>query len=261
VPDIVQSLTPPRPIDGLIVDSVLIEQPFADAFLDRELWSDVLPIGAPETRVLLDENGLRLGVITGTGPQKFQTLLGSETDTVSPKRTTFQLRKETVIPTGTPPDPCKFDHRSDLGGKLTRVELKQARCGVLVRPTLAPDGRVKVWCEPQIQHGDKKQWLRPNEDATRFEQHNEVPVEKYAVLGVEATLGADDYLLIGWDSEIENSIGEAMFTADAGGRPRQRVLVIRARSANPQTSTDLPPIPGAAKRPSVATQAATVPKK
>ncbi|MBA4187419.1 MAG: hypothetical protein C0467_05305 [Planctomycetaceae bacterium] len=261
VPTIVQSLTPPRPIEGLIVESIIIEQPIADTFLDRDLWTETLPIGLPETRVLLDENGLRVATISGTGPQRFQTLLTSDTDTVSPQRTTFQLRKDTVIPTSTPPDPCKFDLRTDLGGKATLVELKQARCGVLVRPTLAADGRVKVWCEPQVQHGDRKQWLRPNEDGTKFEQHNEVPVEKYDALGCEATLGPDDYLLIGWDSTAEETLGAAMFTADAAGRPRQRVLVIRARSASPQAAPDLPPIAGSAKRPSVATQAATSPKK
>ncbi len=257
VPTIVRSLTPPRPIEGLIVESVLIEQPVADTFLDRDLWTDVLPVGTPQTRVLHEENGLRVGIISGTGPQKFQTLLSSDSDTVSPQRTTFQLRKDTVIPTGTPPDPCKFALLTDLGGKLNPVELKQARCGVFVRPTLAADGRVKVWCEPQIQHGDRQQWLRPNEDGTKFAQHNEVPIEKYAALGCEMTLGPDDYLLIGWDSEAVDTLGEAMFTADAGGRPRQRVLVIRTRSASPQAPPDLPPIAGAAKRPSVATQAAT----
>ncbi|MCE9560541.1 MAG: hypothetical protein K8U57_00670 [Planctomycetes bacterium] len=256
VSTIVRSLTPPVVFEGVIVESVLIEQPIADAFLDHDLWAEVSPIGVPETQVLLDENGLRIGIITGSGPQKFQTLLASETDTVSPQRTTFQLRKETVIPTATPNGACKFDLRTDLGAKANPVELKQARCGVLVRPQLTANGQVKVWCEPQIQYGDRQQWLRPNEDATKFAQHNEVPVEKYTTLGCEATLGADDYLVIGWDADAPDTLGSVLFSADAGGRPRQRVLVIRARSAKPLAPPDLPPIAGSSKRPSVATQAA-----
>ncbi|VTU00080.1 Uncharacterized protein OS=Planctomyces limnophilus (strain ATCC 43296 / DSM 3776 / IFAM 1008 / 290) GN=Plim_2225 PE=4 SV=1 [Gemmataceae bacterium] len=257
VTTIVKSLTPPRQIEGLVVESVLVEQPLGDTFIDRDLWTEVTPVGSPETRVLLDENGLRVGVVSGTGPQKLQTLLGSETDTVSPQLTTFQMRKDTVLPTATPPGACQYEVRTDLGGRATAVELTQARCGVLVRPQQTADGRVRVWCEPQVQHGDRKQWLRPNEDGTKFAQHNEVPTEKYAALGVEATLGPDDYLVLGWDAAAADTLGSVLFSADAGGRPRQRVLVIRARPATPQPPPDLPPITGATSRPSVAAQAAS----
>ena len=259
VSTIVKSWTPPTPIEGVIVDSVLIEQSVADGFLDRDLWADTLPVATatPETRTLHDQNGLRIGVISGSGPQKFQTLLSSETDTVSPLRTTFQVRKDTVIPTSTPGDMCKFGLRTDVAGKPTPVELKQARGGIHIRPQLTADGRVKVWCEPHIQHGDRQQWLRPNEDGTRFSKHDEVPVEKYAALGCEVLLEADDYLLIGWDSDATETIGSVLFTAAAAGQPRQRVLVIRARSATPLAPQDLPPIVGASKRPSAAAQAAS----
>lgn len=259
VTTIVKSLTPPTPVEGVIVDSVLIEQPVADGFLDHDLWADACPIAtaSPEVRTLLDQNGLRSGVISGAGPQKFQTLLGSDTDTVSPLRTTFQVRKDTVIPTATPGDVCKFRLRTDVAGKPLPVELKQARCGIHIRPQLMADGRVKVWCEPHIQHGERQQWLRPNEDATRFSKHDEVPVEKYPALGFEVLLEADDYLLLGWDSDAAETIGSVLFTADANGQPRQRVLVIRARSATPLAPQDLPPIVGAAKRPSAAAQAAS----
>lgn len=257
VPTIVKSMAPPRPIEGLVVESVLVEQPLGDTFIDRDLWNEVARVGSPETRVLLEENGLRVGIVSGTGPQKFQTLLASETDTVSPQLTTFQMRKDTVLPTATPPEACKYEVRTDLGGKPTPVELTHARCGVFVRPQQTPDGRVRVWCEPQVQHGDKQQWLRPNEDGTKFAQHTEVPTEKYAPLGVEATLGPDDYLVIGFDTSVPDSLGSVLFSADAGGRPRQRVLVIRARAATPQAAPDLPPIAGASKRPPVAAQAAS----
>lgn len=255
VPTIVRSLTPPMPVEGVVVESVLLEQPVGDAFLDRGMWAEVLPVGGAETRVLQSENGLRVGVISGSGPQKFQTLLNSDTDTVSPQRMTFHMRKDAVIPTAGPFDPCKFSLCTDLAGKPSTVELKQARCGVLVRPQSQPDGRVRVWVEPQIQHGDRQQWFRPNEDATQLAKYDEVATEKFPALACEAALGADDYLVIGWDSSAPNTIGSVMFAADADGRPRQRVLVVRARSASPVAS-DLPPINGPSRRPAIATQAA-----
>lgn len=256
VPEIVRSLAPPLPAEGLLVESVLVEQPAGDRFLDRTLWDAVRPLGQPETRALLAENGLRAGVLAGSGPQKFQTLLESETDTVSPQRITFHLRKEAVVPTAGPVDPCKFSLVTDLAGKPAAVEFGRARCGVLVRPELLPDGRVRVRCEPQLQHGERRQWLRPNEDGTGFTSREEVPVEKFPVLAVEATLGPDDYLLVGGDATAANTLGSVMFSADADGRPRQRVLVLRSRSATPPPPNDLPPITGPLKRPAVATQAA-----
>jgi hypothetical protein len=256
VPAIVRALAPPLRPEGAVVDSVLIEQPLGDAFLDRELWSGVLPVGQPETRALLAENGLRAGVITGAGPQQFQTLLESEADTVNPQRMTFQLRKEVVIPTAGPPDPCRYFVLTDLAGEPRPVELKQARCGVLVRPEPAGEGRVRLWCEPQVQHGVRQEWFRPNEDGTRFTKGEEVPTEKYPVLGFEVLLGSEDYLLVGWSADEPRTLGAAAFAADAGGRPRQRVLVIRARDATPPRAADLPPIGGSFKRPSAAAQAA-----
>jgi hypothetical protein len=256
VPALVRSLAPPLPAEGIVVESVLLEQPAGDRFLDRELWDAALPAGAPETRALFAENGLRVGTVSGAGPPRFQTLLESDSDTVSPQLKTFRLRKEDVIATAGPVDPCAFSVLTDVAGKPGRVELKQARCGVLVRPEPTADGRVKLWCEPQLQHGDRREWFRPNEDVTRLTKHEEVPVVKFPALGFEATLGPDDCLLVGWRADQPGTLGAVLFGVEAQGRPRQRVLVVRTRQAAPPGPTDLPPITGGLKRPAVAAQAA-----
>jgi hypothetical protein len=256
VPAIVRSLAPPLPAEGIVVESVLLEQSAGDPFLDGELWEAALPVGRPETRVLFAENGLRAAVVSGAGPQRFQALLESDSDTVSPQRKTFRLRKDDVIATAGPVDPCSFSALTDVGGKPAKVELRQARCGVLVRPEATADGRVTLWCEPQLQHGDRREWFRPNEDATRLTKHEEVPVVKFPALGFEATVGPDDYLLVGWRADQPGTLGAVLFGADAQGRPRQRVLVIRARDLTPRAATDLPPVGGFSGRPPVAAQAA-----
>jgi len=255
-PVIARSLAPAQPAEGLIIDSILLERPLGDQFLDRDLWRDVLPVGSPEVQTLLAENGLRVGIVTGSGPRKFQTFLESDVDTVSPQRMTFHLRKEAVLPTAGPIESCKFDVLTDLAGKPKVFDLKQVRCGVQVRPQLGSDGRVKLQCEPQLQHGIRQEWFRPNEDATQFTRQEEMPLEKFAALAFEATLGTEDYLVIGWRAEDPETLGSAMFAAEADGRPRQRVLVVRARNSGPQVS-NLPIIGGAGKRPSAAAQAAS----
>jgi hypothetical protein len=253
---VARSLAPIASSDGLLVDSVLIERPAGDPFLDRELWAAVIPAGPPEKRALLAENGLRAGVLGGAVPTRFQALLESEADAVDSNTRTFNVRKEAVIPTAGPVDPCRYSVLADLAGKPAPVELKQARCGVLVKPQPTPDGRVRVACEPQVQHGQKREWFRPTEDGTGFAKYEEVPLERYPALGFEVTLGAGDYLLVGWAADQPGTLGSALFAVEAEGRPRQRVLVIRARQMAPPGPTDLKPITGPSARPSVATQAA-----
>jgi hypothetical protein len=259
VSEIVHSLTPPCPIDGLILESVLIEQPVGDPFLNGELWAKTLAVGAPETRALCVENGLRVGVLAGSVPQKFQTLLDCETDTVGPRRQTFRQRKDTVLPTAEPPDPCRFTLRSDFAGVPKVVEFRLARCGLAVKPEPTTDGRVLLACEPVLQHGTRRDWYRPSEDGTRFTRHEEVPTERFPELAFSAVLRPDDYLLVGWDVNRPDSLGARMFATEVQGRPRQRLLVVRARQvcSSPEPP-DLPPIEGALKRPSTATQAAAL---
>lgn len=247
-PTVARSLAPAASSDGLLIESLLLERPAGDPILDRDLWAAALWPGSPEARALLTENGLRAGVLAGAPPPGFQTLLDSEADTVNPLRMTFNVRKEAVIPTAGPVDRCAFAVLADLGGKPAGVELKQARCGVLVRPRRGADGRVRVWCEPQIQHGTRREWFRPNEDGTEFVKSDEVPLEKYPGLGFEVALGADDYLLIGWPADRPATLGSALFRVELEERPRQRVLVLRARPMTP-AAPDLPPIGNPLLRP------------
>jgi hypothetical protein len=251
---VARSLAPVVPVEGIYVESVILERPLGDRFLDRELWADALPVGSQETRALLSENGLRAGVLSGNLPPRFQALLESETEALGGRGLTFAMRKDEVLPTSGPNERCEFGLLADLAGKRAPVALKQARGGVLVRPEPLGNGRVKVWCEPQIQHGEKREWLRPSADGTGFVKLEEVPLARYPVLGFDAALGRNDYLVIGWQADQPDTLGAALFAVEANGQPRQRVLVVRARQVNPGTAPDLPPL-GSTKRPSVAAEA------
>jgi hypothetical protein len=241
-----RSLVPLAGHEGLLIQSVLLERPVGDAFLDRDLWASTIPAGEPETRALHAENGLRVGILSGNLPQRFQDMLDSET--VSPQEQSFNTRKEAVIPTAGPVDPCQFSLLDDLAGKPKTVELKQARCGILVRPQAAGGGRVRVWCEPQMQHGERREWYRPTEDGTGFAKFEEIPLEKFAALAFEANLTRDDCLVIGWQADKSGTIGAAMFEVEAENRVRQRVLVIRARQTGRTAGDDLPVIAGPYRR-------------
>lgn len=241
-----RALDPVVGTNGIYLESVLIERPIGDAFLDRDLWAAAVPVGTPEGAALLTENGLRAAVLRGNVPDKFRKLLDSETDTLGAKASTFGQRADEIVPVSSTIEKCKFELLSDLAAARAPVELDRARFGVRVRPERTPDGRVSVTCEPEAQHGDRKLRFRPTADSTGFVTAEELPVVRYAKLAFEAKLGPGDYLVMGWFAEQPETLGAALFAAEAGTGPRQRVLVIRARVLNPG------PADGGSRRPSVA---------
>lgn len=250
---IARSLAPVQHTEGIYLESVILERPLGDPFLDRDLWAATLPVGSPETRVLLSENGLRAGVLAGTLPPRFQTLLESDAETLNGRGLTFANRKEEVLPTSGPHEKCAFGLFADLAGKRTPVSFEDARCGVLVRPEPMSDRRVRLVCEPQIQHGERREWLRPSADGTEFVKYDEVPLARYQALALDVPLGRNEYLLIGSRADQPDTLGAALFGVEANGQARQRVLVIRARQVS-AGAPDLPPL-GTGRRPSVAAEA------
>jgi hypothetical protein len=248
-PNVVRSLAPAIPADSLVVDSVIIERPLGDAFLDRELWAYTMPVGTPENRTLLSENGITVGILTGMPPTRFQEFLDTKADVLKPQRMTFPNRKEAVIPTAGPIEVCKFSLLADLAGKPETISFKQTQCGVLVRPQATDDGRVKLWCEPQLQHGDSEVRFRPSEDGTQLTKFEEIPIEKYPALGVEVHLKADECLVIGCISKRQDSLGTILFGAESNGNLRQRLVVIRTRQMNVSGTADLPIITPPGRRP------------
>lgn len=250
---VVRSLAPVVPVEGVYLESVVLERPLGDRFLDHDLWNTAVPVGSQEARTLLAENGLRAAVLSGSLPPQFQKLLDSETEAIGGRGLTFAMRKDEVLPTSGPSERCEFGLLADLAGARAPVALKQARCGVLVRPEVAADGRVKVYCEPQIQHGERRDLFRPSADGTGFVRLEELPLARYPVLGFDARLARTDYLVIGWSAEQADTLGAALFAVEANGQPRQRVLVVRARQVTAGSTSDLPPL--GARRPSVAAEA------
>jgi len=256
VDPIARSLSPAVPAEGIYLESVILERPIGDRFLDRDLWAAALPVGGQEARILLAENGLRAGVLTGSLPQRFQTLLESESEAFNGRGLTFAMRKDEVLPTNGPHEECKFGLLTDvaLGDKRTRITLPRARCGVMVRPEAMADDRVRVACEPQIQYGEREEYLRPSADVTAWVKSEEVPLKPFPMLAFDVPLGRNDYLVIGWSANQPDTIGAALFGVSANGQARQRVLVVRARQLNPGAPTDLPSL-GPTRRRSIAAEA------
>jgi hypothetical protein len=168
---------------------------------------------------------------------------------IDPHLLTFNNRKEAVIPTAGPIQECKYDTLEDLAGKLQPFSLKDANCGVMVKPQPLEVGKVKLWCEPQLQHGNRLERFRASEDGTRLTVTEEMPTEKYPTIGFEVVLHADECLAIGSISERQHKLGTTLFGVEVEGTPRQRLLLIRSRQVNVSGTANLPAIPAPGRRP------------
>lgn len=231
---------------GVYVESVLFERPLGDPLINGDIWGRDSGGLSPQTRVLLEENGLRVAVLGGNLPPEFLRMLESGDGAVSPQGYTFGNRTEIVVPTVGPLATCEFCVRTELGGERETKKLKTVHGGFRIQPRTANDGRVKLTLEPQVQHGERQDFIRPASDTTGFTFQSELPHERYESLGFEVSLGAGEYLLIGWPAADEGdsrTLGSTLFCVDGKGEPRQRVLVLRAGSrgaapavANPLTA-------------------------
>ncbi|HET6572607.1 MAG TPA: hypothetical protein VFG68_03315 [Fimbriiglobus sp.] len=213
---------------GLAIRTVLIERPAGDPFLGRGLWASA---GTPlphEQSALLARNGLRVGVLTGMVPGEFEQLITSERATVNPMHRTMQPGKPKVVPVNGPLGRCAYRAFPDLAADAVPVELTAAECGLSVTARPGEGDRVTLFCEPQVQHGDKQAWLKPSADGTEFTRKDGKPLEAFPSLAFEVTLGPRDYLVVGPTDEPDGTLGQAFFYTATTDRARQRVLVIRA---------------------------------
>jgi hypothetical protein len=215
--------------DGPFVEVALIEQPAGDHYLNQRVWSSldeqVLP---PLTRSLLEENGLRVGLVGRVVPAPLQTLLTSPRSNISSNRLHRPAGQPIVVPVNGPLAECEYEVLAQLDGKPAAVRLENAQFGLAVTPELLPDGRVKLRCEPQVQHGEKRFLPKPNAEGTGWSIQGQRPLEKHAALAFDVTAVANEWVVVGLAGEKDASVGAAYFLADNQGVPVQRLLLMRA---------------------------------
>jgi hypothetical protein len=218
---------PVPPTTGVILTTGLIELPPGDPFLTAGLWreaSDPLPHAASGR---LARNGLRVGVLGGLKPARFDALLASEATFRDAHHRTLPPGAGKVIPVNGPLDRCAFAHFADLTGPGRSLTLTAAECGLSVSGGPAVGG-VKLRLEPVIQHGDKELGLKLAADGSGITRDDRRPREAFPTLGVELTLAAGDYLVVGSTPDPGDTLGRALFFHESDSRVKQRVLVVRA---------------------------------
>lgn len=249
----------PDVADVVVMDVALLERPVGDHYLNADLWDladeQVVPL---EQKSLLEENGFRVGQVGGITPPGLQALLTSERSCVNPRRIQTHAGNATTVMLGTTQVRCRYEVRQE--GQVIPVELEQARCTLLVVPTLTRDGRTKLRFTPQVQHGESSLQPCPAADRSGWVIQEQRPLEDYPALAWEVSLAPNEYVLVGARYDCPESLGHQAFFQKEGPSPVQRLLVIRTGRSNLEPDPFPAPTapagdPAFSKSPSLAFQA------
>ncbi len=260
------SLRPSRgPVgsDVVQIDVALVERPLGDPYVNEELWqsADERVIG-PERRAVMETSGFRVGLVSGLmTPPKLLEILTSERSNAAPRALQGRAGKPAPLALGPTLAVCRFEIAKD--GLPVDVEFPQAECRLVVTATPAKDGRTALRFTPQIVHGEAEQVFRVADDRSTMVLDNRRPTEDYADLAWEATLGANEFVVVGGRYDRPTTLGHQCFVRPEEKKPVQRLLVIRGVAHQREAAVKAQPLPGGrdddeatAKAPPLARQAA-----
>lgn len=224
--------------DGATVDLAMVREELEPpGYLAGPLWQEAdEQIISLEQRVLLAEQGLRVGMIHQGSSAALQKLLTSS-DRCTASRLSTRGNEETTWSLTKRPEP--FDILLVSGTQ----QLAQADLGLKIRLRTLDDGRTRIRLEPAIQHGEASHQPRPKEDHSGWELDRKPPEIRLSELALEFDLGPQDFLIIGGSADQPGTFGHLSFV-DRGAH-QQRVLVIRAvqRPALPMSLVLSGPVP------------------
>jgi hypothetical protein len=243
--------------DVVQLDVYMVERPFADACINREVWELADEQGLQERKQVLDENGLRVGVLGDSPPDSLQALLHSERSCPNPRRLRFHVGKPKQIVLA--PPTARLAVPLYHQGETTAVDLDLAQCVLEVTAHFTEDGQIVLDFAPQVRHGEQEATPRPVQDPSgemRWDVQVSQPTETYRGLGWELAVASNNYVAIGTRLDRPDTLGQRAFVNSEGLRT-QRLLVLRASRAlaNSVSPTEAEP----ERSPPLALQAGWVP--
>ncbi len=233
---------------------VVIERPIGDFALNEEIWklADEQSLDL-EHKILLHENGFRMGQFGSCPPPSLRDLLESDRSCLNPEEIYMRAGNPRTVLLGPSQSPCSFQLVSS--GQATPVELDQAQCQLQIVPTLTRDGRIRLQFTPCIKHGQPAMTPGPVKDpggTLRWEMECRQPLETYTHLSWHQTVSDSDWVVVGTWLDRKGTLGQRCFLETEAPPPVQRLLALRTFRASqpPPASKD-----GLGKSPAIAAQA------
>jgi hypothetical protein len=209
--------------DGVVIDVVLLERPVGDRYLNGALWSSADEHAVPpEQKVLLEDNGFRVGRLVGATPRELQKLLTSERYWVDSGRRILPAGKSFTLPIGRPVAEIRYQFGQEL-----EVVPGKAQSFLVMVPTLTADGRTRLRFTPEIRYGDTLPEYQVAPDRSDYVLTYRQPRKTYPSLSWEVTLAPNEYVLVGAAFDRPQSLGYQCFIQEDDESAGQRLLVIR----------------------------------
>jgi hypothetical protein len=225
----------PPPSNLVLMEVALIEQPVGDPYVNQQLWdlADEQVVSL-ERKPVLQDNGLRIGLMSGMLPPGLQALLTSKRSCANPRRIQRAAGEPTTLMLGLTMPRCRFQLHTS--GTTEVVELEQAQCTLIVTASLTTDGRTRLQLTPQVRHGEAALIPRPAVDRAgtySWMIQEQRPTETYTDLGWEVSLAPNEYLVVGGRLDRPDTLGRQFFVRGDEPSPVQRLLVIRTTRLRP----------------------------
>ncbi len=224
--------------DVVYLDVAVIERPFGDVYLNRELWNEADeevmrvegdPVVSLERKTTLEKNGFRIAQVGGMLPTKLHDLLMSPRSCQA-RRSQKHAGNETILSCGSTRPHCRCQLAHDE--RTAILDVDKARCELQVMPSLSDDGRVRLCFTPRLKHGDVKTAFVPVRDADgqlHWERQEHQAEEVYPWLSWTLTLAPHEYVVVGALLDKGETLGEQFFLTQEEDQPVvQRLLVVRA---------------------------------
>jgi len=246
-------LQPPAAEDAASIEYVLVERTAGGEEINRRVWDrideQILPF---ETRTILEEAGLRVGIASESAPGPLRKLIEDPRTDRGHRHRTFPLDKAAPLMLSDPLVRAEFSIPTS-DGRSTRFARDLVALGFDITLRDAADGKVLVRCVPRASYRDQARLL-PTDPADRDQA-----TETFAGAAFEVAVSPAEYLVVGTDSYWQGKFGLAALTAERDERPVQRLLVLRAGRSKPfrdgttlLTSSDKPSAPPLASQASLA---------
>lgn len=223
--------------DAVFIEYALIERPAGAPAVNRDVWANVDETILPsDTRALLAENGLRVGVVGGLLPSELEAMIANPKSSLGHRQRRLYVNNPAALTVNGPVQSAEYQVRPSLEGTPTTVKFEQAKFTLTFTPSHAAEG-ITLRCVPEVEYQDGKHFLPTGAAGAGWEAGK--PVEKYPSLAWEVTLSPRQFLVIGTDYDRGAWLGNQLFADTRGAAKVQRLLVVR--TGRVESNSDVQP--------------------
>lgn len=217
-----QIFRPQLDSDSAFVEYVVIERPPGDEVVNRRVWDRIdEQVLAFEVRSVVEENGLRVGTISGSTPGPLRSLIEDPRNDAGHRFRTFHADKPISLPIGSVLPKAELTFAAGEHPPV-RFSREQAQLGFQFSLRAGKEGGIVLKCVPEAKYRDLKPF------STDLTIDRETTTEQFGDGAFEINLGPSEYLVIGTDVYREKTFGHNAFVGESHEKPVQRLLVLRA---------------------------------